>query len=369
MDVSIAAFAPLPSGFGDKDRQRLAVAVRVLADGTAEYSRRSIFRVTEGRTVEASLLPDGVLLRITLPRDNLRNGLSIMDGLLRRPTLIQERLDAMLVRLQRREKDYWSAALVPQGDDLKAVKASEERALLGRVFRPERTVVAVVGGFETGAPQSLWSDFTRDWRGDPEPRYPDISPTPVPKDNPAGVTTVELRGTPGPASASDLPARWLALVALGVGKGSSLFRDVRQVEGGSYRQEAMLWPDPKGLVPRVLLAAAPSEGETARAETLRASLLKSVAAWSEADRSRALAMAVVSLREGMPLGPLWLGGFPLGGALGDRASLEAYWFAKAGVRWDAERLLGAMANVPLDALKAEADVFLKGARPIVLPGR
>lgn len=367
-DIAVAAFAPLPKTFGDKDRQRLAVAVRTLADGTAEYSRSTIFRLTEGRGIEASLLPDGVLIRFTMPKETLANGLAIMEGLLRRPSMEQGRLDAMLTRLQRHEKDYWSAALSPQNSDLKRVAQAEERALLLRVFQPNRTIVSIAGGFEPGVPQELWAARVAEWRPTIEPRYPDVSPTPEPTDNPSGVTTVELRGTPFAISDPALAARWLALVAMGVGKGGSLFRDVRQTQGWSYRQEAILWPDLKGLIPRIVVASAPEEGEAARAEALRDALLKAVEAWKESDRTRALAMASVVLKEGTPLGPLWLDR-PVGGDLAARASLDAYWFAKAGIRWNSSLMLGTMANVSLDDLKAEASAMLKAARPIVLPGR
>lgn len=368
-DVAIAAFAPLPKEFGEKDRQRLAVAVRVLVDGSQDYSRRRVFDLTEGRTVEAALLPDGVVVRFVVPRENLRSGLTLMDGLLRRPTVEAGSLDRALRRIQRREAGYWAAALRPLRNDLKTLKPDEARALLSRIFNPARTVVAAAGGFAPGEAKDRWAKSAADWRALPEPRYPDNSTTPEPKDNPSGITTVELRGAPIAANDPALPARWLALTALGVGKGAALFRDVRQVEGWSYRQEAILWPDPKGLLPRIVAASIPAEGEADRADALRASLRKAVAAWTEADRERALGVASLSLERGLPLGPLWLAEGPVGGSLADRAILDAYWSSKAGARWDAGRLLGTMRNVPLETLKTEADALLEGARSIVLPGR
>ena len=368
-DVAIAAYAPLPKPFGEKDRQRLAVAVRVLVEGSQDFGRRAIFNLTDGRTVEAALLPDGVAVRFVMPREELRNGLSLMESLLRRPLLDGPSLDRALRRLQRREVGYWGAALRPLCNDLKSIKPAEARALLGRVFTPGRTVVAVAGAFAPGEASGLWERRVADWKALPEPRYPDISPTPEPKENPSGITTVELRGLPLSPTDPDLPARWLALVALGVGKGASLFRDVRQVEGWSYRQEAILWPDVEGLVPRIVVAATPEEGETGRADALRSALRKAAAAWTEADRARALGMAALSLERGLPVGPLWLADGPPGGDLADRALLDAYWSSKAHARWDPARLLAAMREVPLGALKAEADDLLEKARPIVLPGR
>ena len=362
-EIAFAAFAPLPKEFGEKDRQRLAVAVRTLANGSQEYSRRGVFEVTDGRTVGAALLPDGVLVRFVVPSRNLVNGVALMEGLLRRPSVTDEALGEALRRLQRGEPDYWVSALRPGGNSLRSLRADEARALLARTFNPTRTVVAAVGGFAAGDPEARWRRRTADWRPVREPRYPDISPTPEPKDNPAGITSVELRGAAFPATDPLLAARWLALLALGVGKGGALFRDVRQVEGWSYRQEAILWPDRAGLVPRLVAAAAPEAGEAGRAEGLRATLLKGVAGLTEGDRERALGVA------GLGLGPLWLFDGPVGDSPLDRASLDAYWWSKAGVRWDWARLEGAMREVPLDELKRVAEGMVRDARAIVTPGR
>ena len=362
-EIAFAAFAPLPKAFGEVDRQKLAVAVRMLANGSQEYSRRGVFDITDGRTVRAALLPDGVLVRFTVPSRNLVNGVALMEGLLRRPSISDEALGEALRRLQRGEPDYWTSALRPGGNSLKTLRVAEARALLTRVFDPRRVVVAAVGGFAAGDLQARWARRTADWRPATEPRYPDISPTPEPKDNPAGVTSVELRGAAFPATDPKLAARWLALLALGVGKGGALFRDVRQVEGWSYRQEAILWPDRAGLTPRLVAAAAPGEGEETRAEAMRATLLKSVAGLTEGDRERALGAA------GLGLGPLWLLDGPVGDSILDRATLDAYWWSKAGARWDWERLRGAMREVPLEELKTVATEMVRDARAIVTPGR
>lgn len=368
-DVGIAAFAPLPKPFGEKDRQKLAVAVRVLVDGSQEYGRRSVYEVTNGGTIEAALLPDGVTIRFVVPKESLSNGIALMEGLLRRPVVDSVTLDRALERIQRREPGYWAAALRPLRNDLKTLNPDEARALLVRVFQPDRTVVAAAGGFEVGQAQKLWAGRTADWKPTPAPRYPDISPTPEPTDNPSGVTTVELRGKPIPLADAELPKTWLALIALGVGKGGSLFRDVRQVEGWSYRQEAIFWPDPAGLVPRLVAATAPAEGQAGKAEDLRAALLKAVPNWSDGDRQRALTMARITLFDGLPLGPLWLSNGPPGVGEEDRALLDAYWYAKSNRRWDANRLMSAMVDVSLDDLKATATTLLTNAKPIVLPGR
>lgn len=362
-EVAFAAFAPLPREFGGKDRQRLAVAVRVMSDGSQEYSRRAVLSLTQGESVRASLLPDGVLVRFEVPKGNLTNGISLMEGLLRRPNLTQERLDETLGRFAAREPSAWGAALRQDRVDLKTVKLDDARALLARVFDPRRVVVAVVGGFASGEARSKWETRTADWRPAVEPRYPDISPSPEPRDSGSGLTTVELRGQPFPATEPSLPARWLAMLALGVGKGGALFRDVRQVEGWSYRQEAILWPDPAGLEPRLLAASISAEGEATRAEELRATLLKAISGWTEDDRLRALGAA------GLNLGPLWLVNEPVGTGLLDRAALEAYWWAKAGASWDPDALRERMRAVPLEALKAEATAIVTGARAVVLPGR
>ena len=362
-EVAFAAFAPLPKTFGEKDRQRLAVAVATLADGSAEYSRRTIFTLTEGRTVQARLLPDGVLIRFVVPKTSVRSGVALMEGLVRRPALPPESLTAALRRLQRGEADVWTASLHPQRNELRTITPEEARAVLARVFRPATTVVAAAGGFASGEVADGWATRTVDWKPTPEPRFPDLSVPREPADNPAGLTLVELRGRPFAASDPALPTRWLAALALGVGKGAALFRDVRQTEGWSYRQEAILDPDRDGLVTRLVAATLPGESDATRADGLRTTLLEAIDAWTESDRTRALGAAQLGL------GPLILGDDPPGDGLLDRAALDAYWFAKAGARWDMDRLIAAMRNVPLETLKSEGTTMVRDARAIVLPGR
>jgi hypothetical protein len=179
-------------------------------------------------------------------------------------------------------------------------------------------------------------------------------------------TTLRLEG---PAIAGDqVPATLLAAYALGVGKGSSVFRVLRQQDRISYRQEAYLQGEGSYFRLCVACAFLPRDDEAKLAEQTREQLLADVDQWGDGERARALALANTTLTGWPELVPMNLTGQgPVGSQ--DRAFLEAYWPMKTGDPWDPEALLAKMNAVSLADMKTAAKSALRSAQATLVSAR
>lgn len=357
-----------PPVLGASDLAKLGIIARAIPKGTEDYGRREIRMVTDGEMPRCSITPDVIRVSLNVPASRLQAGLGVMQALLSNATLTQENLDAALK--EEPSPDYWGAALDPRILPPVTLKPAEAQAIYHRVFRPDALLLTVAGNFTPGAAKEGWTARLDRWSPAPAPqRFPDNSLPTIFLRNPGPVTTIDFIGPKVASNDVALPAKILGLFALGVGKGASLFRVVRERHAWSYRQEAVLEPTPDGWSPRLLVASIPSDDVLQRATTIKAELLDDVNGWTEESRARALGMATGVLRYGVPFNPLYvLGDDPPGTSLSDQTFLSGYWYFKTGRPWDAEALLAAMANVSLDDLKAQASALVQNSVPQVLPG-
>ncbi len=367
--ISIQAVARLPR-LDAREMALLRVVARAVTRGTSDFVRRDIVELTlGGERPRCTVMPDHLRLELAVPPGALRQGLMLLESLVLNAALPQQALDDATEAIFRRQPGYWEAAL--WGVDLPraSAKAREARALYRRVFHPRRLFLGVGGSFNAGEAQTEWQRRATAW-----PQLPNekIAPPPAAypslRTNPGGATTVELRA---PAFASDdpsLPLRMLALFALGSGKGASMHRVLREKNGWSYFQEAVLWPEAEGWRPRLIMAMMPTDQAAAVAELARAELFEDAQNWTEKDRLRALGMAEAALLRGLEVHPVYVTvDGPYARSLADRTFLAAYWPMKTGASWDPESLLNRMRDVPLEGLKAAAQDTLAKARAVVLP--
>jgi hypothetical protein len=365
--ISIQALVRIPD-LGAKDLAKLNIIVGAIPKQTLEFSRREMLEVTDGEPPRCSVTPDVIRLVVDVPPANLKLGLGVMNAMIRDATLNEDNLNAAAQEIA--QPDYWAAALNPIV--LPSVKLSpdEAQALYQRVFRPERIQLVVGGKFAPGAAEQGWSSRLSDWAVGREPKgYFDISIPTERTQNPGSVTTIDLVGAPIQPDDAALPARILSLFALGVGKGASLFRVVREKHAWSYRQDAVLSPTREGWIPRLLIACIPTEDVKDRVKAIKSDLIDDVNAWTPASRDRALGMAEAVFKFHVPYSPLYvLGAAPVGETLDDRTFIAGYWQMKTGKVWDADRLVEAMKQVSLDDLKQQASTILTTVIPRVLPG-
>ncbi len=356
-DIAFALVAPLPK-LGAQDMQLLECAVSSLQDGSEVYTGRTIRDLTDGRGVKCELLPDAVLISFQVPKESFSSGVAMLSSFVEQPSFRKESIQKAIAALTARPPTYWSLAMHPLPFDLKSTSRDELMTVFQRVFKPASVTVACVGDVSKENLNQAWATKTANWKTLPDPRFPDDSVLAPPAGGVAGVSTAAFRGAEFSATDSSLPARLLALYALGSGKGSSLFRISRDEHGWSYQQDSYLWPTASGFQPVLLVACRANPDLSKRMAQLQQELNADADAWTEEDRARALGMAEATLLRDVPFGPILLGDHPLQGGQDERACISAYWQMKTGASWNPAHLLESMKSVDLPALKAAAqDIF------------
>lgn len=353
-EVSIQLMARLPKldALEYGALEALTTAIPREVDG---YSHRDMLTVTSGDPIRTEVGPDFVRISFHVLPTNLSSGLSLMEALVRRSKL--EALPG-----DRTGRSAWAVALQPWAPQ-RPPRASEIAELYQKIFRPENLVLAVGGRFLDGAAQRGWSTKMDAWQP-PRlmPRSPYLDSPKALDKNGTAVSSIELTGPVFGGSDAALSTRFLSLVALGAGKGSSLFRTTRQKQGISYRQEALMYPSPDGWQPRLILLTLAGADLKKTAEDVRAGLIEDVKGWTDADRLRALGMADAILNRGVESSPFgWMGA--IDSSLDNRTFLRAYWRMKTGTEWDPEALMRQMRMVTLEDLRDTTLETLTKATP------
>lgn len=338
-----------------QERRSVRVLAEVLTKEIEGYSRRDALTVTNGNPIRCSIESDMLRIGFVVPKANLASGLSLMDALLTGSKLPADAIQESAFD-PRRTTSFWAAALDPETFKLDRVTSQSVTAVYRRLLDPSRITLAVGGPAVPDDAQQRWAEKVSQW---PKPPRPGASLYHEARTfyatNPAGVTTLDFLGKPFSTHSADLPIRLLALVGLGTGKGSSLFRVVRQTLGYSYRQESILSLDGDNFQPRLLMAMTPSDDEPAKTERIRIALAEDVRNWTEADRQRALGMAEAVFLRNVEMSPLaFLRNGPVPDDLEGRTFLDAIWTMKTGKAWNPQSLLDSMRLVPLNELKEAA---------------
>jgi len=244
------------------------------------------------------------------------------------------------------------------------------RDLAKRAIQPDRVIISVAGGFPVGDGVRQIQSAFGDWKPS-KVSAPRSDKTLLPLlARKSEVTTIELRA-PAVAPADAAYAQTLlAAFALGVGKQSSMTRVLREAQGWSYRQEAVLWPTGKGWQPRLIVAMKLPQEDVEIAERVRKVLLEDVETWTEEHRSRALAMAEAALTRRLEVSPFWGGpAGPVALDVADRAFWTGYGALLGSPGFGPGETLEAMKPVTLDELKSRAKSLLETATPAVILGR
>ncbi len=310
----------------------------------------------------ALLMPDHLRLEISMPKGQLDTGVSILSSILREPVLRDEVVREAMAQLRTQERSVWQRGLWAWDSRLPAPTAEDVRKFHGRCVRPEALAIAVAGAFSPGEAEEAWTKRLQGW-SPPKASGAFSQPSaPRPEDaHGQGARIFELAMPPFSATDAAFATRLLAVAALGVGKGASAFRVLREERGWSYRQETFLWPVPLGFQPRLLFATTRPEADV-NGRAARDALKAAVAEWTQADLSRAMGLLEATLKHGIGPNPLYLAPEgPLGQGLADRAFLAAYWPLKTGRPFDADKLIAQMRYVRLSDLKETANQMLDGA--------
>lgn len=366
-DVSIQAILP----FEENDPVDPAAAetlAAILPKDIEGYSRRDIMTVTDGVPPKCEVEGDHLRISLTVPAGNLTYGLGLMEAMLLKSRLTDAKIKEAVQNYS--PGGYWSAALRPYTPDFAAMLGSDVLDLYRRLGDPDRVKLIVGGEFEAGKAQELWEKRTANWPPVRNLRHFTYQPkVRFRSSTPERVSIVEFAGPEIPAKDAALSTRLLAVVALGTGKGSSLFRVVRGTLAASYRQEALMIPTAKGWEPRLAVAFRATGEEVAASAEMREALLKDIDSWDEPELKRAQGMTEGVLMRMPELSPLslWRGG-PVSNSLEGRTFLKGYWQLKTGRTWDPKQMSADVNLVTLAELKEAAKSMVDLASVRIIPG-
>lgn len=359
-EISLQVIASIPR-LTAKQADAIDALVDRIPREVEGYSRKDILDVTNGDRVRCVSGPDYVRISFSVPPENWRAGLSLMEALVRRSQLKESETPAV-PRIS-----PWMSALrsYPLAGPS---RPGEVQELYRTLFRADNIALAVGGAIVPGQASEDWQKRVSAWPSVRLAPSNGFEPAPKPLTKSLSpLASIELTGTTFGANDAALSTRTLALIALGSGKGASLFRIGRQKLGYGYRQEALLYPVPEGWQPRLVQVMRPRPDLAARAETLRTALLEDVRGWTDADRQRALGMADAVFTRGVDFSPFAFGpGGAIDATLESRTFQQAYWQLKTGNAWDAQAFLQQMRSVSLEDLKEAATTILMGAKTRVL---
>lgn len=361
-EIAFVAFAPIPK-LSANEADALDALVDAIPRDVEGYSRRDALDTTNGAPIRCVAGPDYIKISFSVPPENWRAGVGLMEALVQRSRLTLPERPRV-----RSNVTAWDAALAPYRHAPSARLGDVQRLYRG-LFRRENVILAVGGAIEPGQIEEEWQKRADQWPRVRNAGIGDFGPEPAAlAANPGGLSSVELYGPSFGSADAALSTRTLALIALGAGKGASLFRVAREKLALSYRQEALLYPAREGWQPRLLLVTKSRADLPKKAEALRQGLMADVKEWSEADLQRAKGMADAIFLRGVDFSPFAFaqpGAFDT--ALESQTFFNAYWRWKTGLNWDPDAFLRQMKSVTLADLKETATSMLTAAKPRVLP--
>lgn len=304
-----------------------------------------------GRGLETEAWPGALVVRFSVPRGQLAIAGLLTEGLIERAALTDSAIQEAIAQLRGEKPTALEQALGTRAYDYSKVVPSDVRDVYSLVRSGGRTQICIGGAFEAGGGLAELVPRLDEEPSRQRPR------TGLPWEAAYGpVRGIEVARIELGTWTRVEPRQFLALVALGTGKGSSLFRAWRLRSPESYWQQALLAPTGSGYHATLVALRRARPDEEDWAARMRSALLDDVKGYTQSDLDRALAVARECLLGQFPNSPLvGLGWEPVGQSLGDRCFLQAY---DPGL--NPETVAEAMVNVDLEELQAEAIRLLGG---------
>lgn len=358
-----------------KEQALAQVIEDTLTNATESYNEDQIWQYSTmaGEPLTCSLSGDHFRVQLAVPKGQMALAAELTSELLMHARFAEDVVQADLVSAAHRPVSYWAELLQPFQLDYQRIRQEDVVGFYHKTFIPGNTTIAVGGDFDKGDGQAQMAKYLDGWAAPVQPLYHIRRIEPAPPALLARhafpVTTVELYGHEYGKTEPDFAANLLVTTAIGVGKGSAMFRILREKMGMSYLQQAIVAPTPGGFQTHMVMVVKPSDDETSLVDIMRGALLADVANWDESTRQRALGMAEAFLKNQAIATPLYFdGASPVGFGYADELFLNAYWTEKMGHAWDASKVLNQMREVSLDDLKKMATALLTSAQGGVIHG-
>lgn len=354
---------------GREDAANWEILGRTLLAGTQDYSGSEIqlYGSQAGFRPRVLVMPGYMRVEMVAPPRFADEVAKIMTQVLISPNLNDLQVNRAKESAFEVPTDAFLGSLRMQEPDFEKVTHETVQVLWARTFQPSNMKIYVGGNVEVGEVPEIVRQQCREWR----PEKPSLRFTPqLPVDLPTDLTgtgSYELRGEVLKPNSLFSSARFLAVVALGVGKDCSMHRVLREEKGWSYRNEGILYPTKEGWVPRLVMLRDGPEG-VELLEQMRQALIKDVDSWNEQTLARAIVLGRESLNGKMPWSPVWVDDQrPMTDSLVDQLALFGYLDMVESADVSIGTWVKTLENVDLEVLKEQAKEMLTKASGVYLP--
>ncbi|MBS1712461.1 MAG: insulinase family protein [Armatimonadetes bacterium] len=236
--------------------------------------------------------PGFIRVEIVSPPAKWRDSLALAASLIAEPNWRANGWEEKQEMLAKAPADLWRDLVWPPGDFSQKVDGEALANCHARNLDLNGVRVVVSGPVEVGQARDVLAKSAAGW---PLPDYRKISryseEVKPPDRQATGATSYELTGAPIRVGEKGAAAEFLASVALGIGKGSAVWEQLRERDALAYRVEGFLWPTRQGFVPRLVMIRRAEPNELIHAGTMVNGLKESVKGFALPELARAKVMA------------------------------------------------------------------------------
>ncbi len=354
--VVLQAHFRMPFAPGSRESAAWRVLIELLKEGTLDFTSSQMIEQGGGAGFRFYAGQDFLTLQLSGSKGSLDAQAQIIESMMLRPRLRSEEILAKSLQLSRVGTDPLMTAAKQEAPEWTRLRVEHVLDLQKQVMRPENLALVAGGDFEPGSADKILLPRFRAMP--PAPRRSPVRfdpPAPPARRMVSGLRAVKVSA---PLKSSSLEEAALSMILVGAltqGKGSSLYKKVREEKGEAYQVSGSLMPGLAGW--RLEMTVIQRAERTLTPDQVTALLIEDVNSWGAVDLARAKAMTLAGLTQETYDALLAVGGERIRPGI----ETEAFVLGAAQGRLRLNELEGQIERVDLAGLKAAALAALQSA--------
>lgn len=325
---------------------------------TQRYGSRDILRIIKpGTQIRTKLLPDSVRIGITIDKEELSGGLSLLQSLLTGPSFIPEAYKIKPFT----GSNVYEPMFIPKGtSSAEYATPDTSKELWNALVRTNTVSVSVNGNFSPGEPTIKWLMFVDGWQPKFSGNLPFSFARRIEKPEPGETLVFDYESE----KLDEMAKLVFMSVILGSGKQSILFKTTREKLAETYRQEAFVIPSEKGWILRIVLGVEKSKYTPEKIEMLRKEILEAAQKCSEQQVKISAGLLKGYLENEISIMPICLGrNIDVANNPADKLFLRSYYLSKTGRPWNQDLFLTVADSFDAESSSKLLVKILSGAKP------
>ncbi len=354
--VLLQAHFKMPFEPGSRETAAWRVLIDLLKEGNLDFTAAQMLEQGGGTGFRFFAGPNLLTVQVSGFKGSLDAQAQIIESMMLRPRLRSEEILAKSLQLSRVSSDPLLAASKREVPDWTRLRVEHVLDLQKQVLRPENLTLVAGGDFEPGSASGILMPRFKAMPA--APRRTPIrfdAPAPPARKMVSGLRAVKVSAPLLSSSLEEAAASMTVVGALTQGKGSSLFKKVREEKGEAYQLSGALMPGMMGW--RLEMTVIQRSEKTLTPDQVTALLVEDVNSWGLAELARAKAMTLAGLSQEtfdalMAVGPE---------RVRPGIETESFLLGVTGGRIRLDELEGQIERVDLASLKAAALKALQSA--------